>query len=398
MERSAFSRFIENCASWIGFDVWDWFAFLVASISLYVAYVTFKSQRRTEKNTQALLTLDAQLMLFSDLFLKLYSILMIVLCERIRKIRTKEVLYELLEYKVDLKKCEEEGGICNDKTFTDPELSGLYISDVPESLEKHFEMLSEGCRTYRELVAFPQDFMIPAHNIHPELFYNNEFQFLLINRLVCHIDDFNRKYEYILQQKNLPDLEMLGEDVSRIARETRDTVKEIYLFNDKVQKLYSGIIANQIDEIDAFKCPVDADVTENHADDVKLYMDAFRITDGRIRNNIRKIISSRTSLLKDSHFDYEKDADFTIKTKAKAERLVSMGFDLLYEKKYSFSFRCAQALVDYLSGEAKTEEDSNGVNDLKDKVVELVKSLNYCGDEAVWEDSIQLMEALSIMD
>lgn len=56
--RSTFAQFIEDCASWIGFDVWDWFAFLVASISLYVAYVTLKSQRRTEKNTQALLTLD----------------------------------------------------------------------------------------------------------------------------------------------------------------------------------------------------------------------------------------------------------------------------------------------------------------------------------------------------
>ena len=154
------------------------------------------------------------------------------------------------------------GNCCEERTFADHGMANLYMSDVPDSLAKHIEELSNGCRSYRELVSFPNDLMIPIQNIHPELFYSNEFQFLMINRLVTHIDDFNHKYEFLLQKKDTPDLRMIMEDVSKIARETRDTVKEIYLFNDKVQKLYSGILANQIDEIDGFMSSAD-DVVVN---------------------------------------------------------------------------------------------------------------------------------------
>ena len=137
--------------------------------------------------------------------------------------------------------------------------------------------------------------MIPIQNIHPELFYSNEFQFLMINRLVTHIDDFNHKYEFLLQKKDTPDLRMIMEDVSRIARETRDTVKEIYLFNDKVQKLYSGILANQIDEIDGFMSSADDVVVNDEYDDyLQVFKDSFKIADSRILNNIAKRTPWRT--------------------------------------------------------------------------------------------------------
>ena len=395
LERSAFSKFIENCASWIGFDVWDWFAFLVASVSLYVAYVTFKSQRRTEKNTQALLTLDAQLMLFSDLFLKLYAIQMRVLCEVIRIRRAKDACCELYEYKVNLKM----GNCCEERTFADHGMANLYVSDVPDSLAKHFEKLSDGCRSYRELVSFPNDFMIPIQNIHPELFYNNEFQFLMINRLVTHIDDFNHKYEFLLQKKDTPDLRMIMEDVSRIARETRDTVKEIYLFNDKVQKLYSGILANQIDEIDGFMSSADDVVVNDEYDDyLQVFKDSFKIADSRILNNIARIISYETSPLRDSYFDYSSDSDLTVTTHGKAERILKMGKELFAEKDYPFSLRCAQALVDYLLKMAVTTDiDDADFNRLKAEVSELLNCLNGCEDEVVWEETITLIDHISLL-
>ena len=396
LERSAFSKFIENCASWIGFDVWDWFAFLVASVSLYVAYVTFKSQRRTEKNTQALLTLDAQLMLFSDLFLKLYTIQMRVLCEVVRKRRALEACCELYEYKAKLKM----DGYCEERTFTDCGMVDLYLSDIPDSLTKHFEELSEGCRSYKELVSFPNDFMIPIQNIHPELFYNNEFQFLMINRLVTHIDDFNHKYEYLLQKKDTPDLEMIIEDVSRIARETRDTVKEIYLFNDKVQKLYSGILANQIDEIDGFRSSEEDTVRNDLYENCLIeFKNSFKIADIRILNNITRIISYRTDPLKDSYFDYSTDSDLTVITYEKAERILKMGKELFDEKDYSFSLRCAEALVDYLSKMAVMQDVNDAeFNYFKAKVTELLHCLNGCEDEVAWEETTTLIEQTDLLN
>ena len=193
---------------------------------------------------------------------------------------------------------------------------------------------------------------------------------------------------------------MIIEDVSRIARETRDTVKEIYLFNDKVQKLYSGILANQIDEIDGFRSSEEDTVRNDLYENCLIeFKNSFKIADIRILNNITRIISYRTDPLKDSYFDYSTDSDLTVITYEKAERILKMGKELFDEKDYSFSLRCAEALVDYLSKMAVMQDVNDAeFNYFKAKVTELLLCLNGCEDEVAWEETTTLIEQTDLLN
>lgn len=383
--RSAFAQFIEDCASWIGFDVWDWFAFLVASISLYVAYVTLKSQRRTEKNTQALLTLDGQLMLFSDLFLKLYTIQMNLVSKYVRKVRADIMDFELQLYK-------ERG---EDNMLSDPSMNFMYASNVPSDVEEHISSLSEYFHSYQELVSYPSEFALPLQNIHPELFYSNEFQFLLVNRLYTHIDAFNHKYEYLIQQNGRPNLRVLISDISSLAYEIRSLVKEIYLLNDKVRKLYTGIISDQIHVLEAGKYTDEGNSLKET--DYYFIIDenlhkAFSIEDKTMWSNILNIILETSSPLRDISVDAE-DIDFEIKNLDHAEIMLARGINLYEKQDYSSSFKCATMLTKFfMGGKAHKEDDNSRFEDLQSRVYSFVYGFGNCPEEVIWEDSHFLYE------
>ena len=88
------------------------------------------------------MAVSIEIIIFILQILKLYTIQMRVLCEVVRKRRALEACCELYEYKTKLKM----EGHCEERTFTDCGMADLYLSDVPDSLTKHFEELSEGCR------------------------------------------------------------------------------------------------------------------------------------------------------------------------------------------------------------------------------------------------------------
>ena len=116
-------------------------------------------------------------------------------------------------------------------------------------------------------------------------------------------------------------------------------------------------------------------------------------------NNITRIISYRTDPLKDSYFDYSTDSDLTVITYEKAERILKMGKELFDEKDYSFSLRCAQALVGYLSKMAVMQDvDDAEFNYFKAKVTELLHSLNGCEDEVAWEETTTLIEQTDLLN
>jgi hypothetical protein len=75
--------FIEHFAKSAGLNIWDWFAaiiafvsLLVAALSLIIAVKTLKSQRKTQKNTTPVINIEIQKMLWKKLIIKLYINLM----------------------------------------------------------------------------------------------------------------------------------------------------------------------------------------------------------------------------------------------------------------------------------------------------------------------------------
>ena len=385
--RSAFSQFIEDCASRIGFDVWDWFAFLVALISLYVAYVTLKSQRSTEKNTQALLTLDAQLMLFSDLFLKLYTIQMNLLSKSLRQRRAGKAYFEIYEYK-------ELGELGKDVLLSDPVMNFLYTSEVSSSLESHFKSLSKALSSYKQIVGYPNALTLPLQNIHSELFYDNEFQFLLVNRVYTHIEEFNHKYEYLVQQDNGVSLDVMIYDVAKLAEEIRRLVKEIYLLNDKVRKLYSGILTDQVDRIERYKYHYIAgeDSIENYSDVREYLLEAFGIKDETLKSNINRILIHTSSPLDGSGL-YEEDIQFEITDLEQAEKAFIKCKNLYGNRYFRAAFRCAETLTDFIIRRKEhTEDGRQKLQDLQSRVCDFVNVFGGCPDETVWEDSYLLTE------
>ena len=129
------------------------------------------------------------------------------------------------------------------------------------------------------------------------------------------------------------------------------------------------------------------------------FKNSFKIADIRILNNITRIISYRTDPLKDSYFDYSTDSDLTVITYEKAERILKMGKELFDEKDYSFSLRCAEALVDYLSKMAVMQDVNDAeFNYFKAKVTELLHCLNGCEDEVAWEETTTLIEQTDLLN
>lgn len=351
LSNNTFSQIVHQFAQAIGFDAWDWMAVLVSIVSLYVAAVTLKSQKHTEKNTQPLLDKGAQLLLFMELFSDLFNLM----------------------YRCTVAKLKRE---------------------VNSSAKL-------------DMFSAPYCLLLPEGNIHMELFYASEYEFLLVNDLDRRIREYNRKAEYLTAQA-LGDgnkvegvYDALENDMRVVASAILFVTKQIYIKDDDVKKLFLRINPQinkkffWLQQIAYNKC--EANLTEK--DKMKRELMECEVErmfypfTGNVASGVLELEMLTECLLADTIFETEDVQSDDGQSKV-ACALLAKGEIYLKRKHYRYAM---QQLKGALEGLFDTDKE------LSDLVILAANDLSKCmqqmfGDSVSAKDSLEYAEVRFLLD
>lgn len=154
MDITTKSSFIKQFAENYSLNIWDWFAAIIAFVSLLIAissliiaFQTLRSQRATQRNTTPIITLEIQKKIWQKLIERL--------CNHMNEMRGLKILIDRNKY-----------------------------TKIPEGYY------------FQNFCISPEDY------IHEELFYTNEYRFASVHRLKEQLNSYNNYFTNIAIQVN----------------------------------------------------------------------------------------------------------------------------------------------------------------------------------------------------